>query len=83
MAEGRPVGRGGRSRGLGAAARAALSAIVPAELAAPLAAALVPLPRLQEESSPAPPAAAANRRNARRPWTLAIASAFPSTCLPV
>ena len=59
-----------------AAARAAPSAIAPAELAAPLAvapAALVPLPGLQEESSPAPPAAAANRRNARRPWTLAIA----------
>ena len=53
-------------------ARAAPSAVAPAALTAPLAAALVPLPELQEESSPAPPAAAANRRNARRPWTLAI-----------
>src|SRR5580692_9179934 len=64
----------------GAAARtpeAAPSAVAPAVLAvppAPAAAALVPLPRLHDESSPAPPAAAASRRNARRPWSSAIAS---------
>jgi len=62
----------------GAAARmpeAAPSAVAPAVLAVPLApAALVWLSRLHEASKPAPPAAAASRRNARRPWSFAIAS---------
>src|SRR5437868_4072754 len=56
---------------------AAPSAVALAVLAVPLApppAALVPLSRLHEDSSPAPPAAAASRRNARRPWSSAIAS---------
>ncbi len=56
-------------------AGAAPSAVAPAALAAPLECRRAPVPalRLQDESSPAPPAAAVNRRNARRPWTFAIA----------
>jgi hypothetical protein len=48
----------------------------PADPLLPLAVAaavLVPS-RLHAESSPAPPAAAASSRNARRPWSSAIAS---------
>ena len=40
----------------------------------PQTAAVIPLPWLQDASSPAPPAAAAHRKNARRPWSSAIAS---------
>ena len=62
------------------AAGAAAPAAAPAgaeEAAVALAfvlAVLDPSPALQAESSPAPPAAAASRRNARRPWSSAIAS---------
>jgi hypothetical protein len=49
----------------------------PADPLLPLAVAaavLVPPSGLHAESSPAPPAAAASSRNARRPWSSAIAS---------
>jgi hypothetical protein len=62
--------------------------VVPAALGVRLAPApvvLVWLSGLHDASSPAPPAAAASRRNARRPWSSAIASlpfALPSVCAP-
>ena len=76
MAEGRPVGGGGRSAWPGGRRSRAGRPPSPGRARRRLAAAsrrAVLALRLQDESSPAPPAAAANRRNARRPWTMAIA----------
>src|SRR6516225_7142432 len=64
--------RDGARVALGAAAPAPPLAVGADEAAVALGfgpAVLVPPPPLQAESRPAPPAAAASRRNARRPWS--------------